>query len=170
WRVWRCGPPSALTPRDRPVGGRALRKIVPCLTELPIFQIARQQKRSPHLFTDKGSHIVGANDRELKISTRATHTAAEKPLTGSTTTPSNCQSNCVGRNGLLLNAERPEPPANCDRRRHWIKATTALFVWREPGTITPSRPSQVKATLARPKRAPRLGFYDMANQEDQWPS
>ena len=75
----------------------------------------------------------------------------------------------VGRNGLLLNAERPEPPTNCDRRGHWTKATTALFVWREPGTITP-RPSQVKATLARPKRAPRLGFYDVANQEDQWPS
>ena len=43
--------------------------------------------------TNNGSHLRGAHpagdDRDQKISTQATHTAAEKPLTGSTTTASN---------------------------------------------------------------------------------
>jgi hypothetical protein len=63
-------------------------KIVPSLTELPIFQIALQQKDPAPLAQKMGPicngiHLAG-DDRDQKVGSLATHTAPEKPLTGST--------------------------------------------------------------------------------------
>jgi hypothetical protein len=69
-----------------------VRKIVPSLTELPIFQIALQQKKTPPLFTARGGPPY-SRLQDQKISTQAAHTAAEKPLTSSITTGSNIPSN-----------------------------------------------------------------------------
>ena len=64
-------------------------KIVPPLTELPIFQIALQQKDPAPLAQKMGP--IGAGPTILavlgrKISIPATHAATEKPLTRSTAT------------------------------------------------------------------------------------
>jgi hypothetical protein len=103
-RGGRMGKPLGLTLHPCPGGYLGLTppcllvlKIVPSLTELPIFQIALQQK-DPAALAQKmgpicnGTHFAG-DDRDQKVSSHATHSAAEKPLTGSTATRSNSQSN-----------------------------------------------------------------------------
>jgi hypothetical protein len=99
-----------------------VRKIVPSLSELPISQIALQQKDPTPACTENGSHLSGAHHsgraRQQKITVptarvlsaaasmskllassphQATHTAREKPLARSTTTSSNFQSNTTAK-------------------------------------------------------------------------
>jgi hypothetical protein len=60
---------------------------------------------------------------------------------------------------------RAESPADCDRTRHWFKSDTLLFFAAGWAVPAPPDPAKLKQHSWEPSS---LGFYDVANEDNQW--
>ena len=108
---------------------------------------------------------------------RPRHFAAEKLITGSTTTPSNFQSRTSGAESVGRGGSAGATPSGQMRQEAILDqvdrhATICLALgWACPRSpLSPPDIAKLRQHSRDPKCVPCLDFCDVANQEDQWPS